>query len=45
VNNHNGDVDGDEDDISWDVVGEKREHGREADKRCAFYGGDIFALV
>ena len=45
VDNHNGDADDAENDIHWDVVGEEREHMREADRRCALYGGNVFVLV
>jgi len=41
VNNH----DGDGKNIRWDLVEERREHEREADKRCALYGGNVFVLV
>jgi len=38
VNNHDGDIDNaenDENDVCWDAREEKKEHEREADKRCA----------
>ena len=44
MNNHDGDGDDNGKDIHWDVVGEKGEHEREADKHIALYDGDIFAL-